>query len=67
LAGTLYGILVYFVNRVVVPLSNAAKAPFSFKMMLIGVIIHIFCVGLPIALITRRFATTLFCDCSAVH
>jgi hypothetical protein len=57
LSGALYGIAVYFfMNRVVVPLSAAAKFPFSFKMMLIGVVIHIFCVGLPIALVTRRFA-----------
>lgn len=55
--GALYGIAVYFfMNRIVVPLSNVAKTPFSFKMMIIGVIIHIFCVGLPIALVIRRFA-----------
>jgi hypothetical protein len=55
--GTLYGIAVYlFMNRIVVPLSNAAKSPFSLKMMIIGVVIHIFCVGLPIALVTRRFS-----------
>jgi hypothetical protein len=56
LSGALYGIAVYFfMNRVVVPLSAAAKFPFSFKMMVIGVVIHIFCVGLPIALAARRF------------
>ena len=27
-----------------------------FKMMIIGVVIHIFCIGLPIALVTRRFS-----------
>lgn len=55
--GALYGIAVYFfMNRIVVPLSNVAKTPFSFKMTIIGGIIHIFCVGLPIALITRRFS-----------
>jgi hypothetical protein len=37
-------------NRVVVPLSGAIKFPFSFKMMAIGIVIHIFCVGLPIAM-----------------
>jgi len=53
--GPLYGIAVYFfMNRIVVPLSNARKFPFSLKMMVIGVIIHIFCVGLPIALVMRR-------------
>ena len=57
LAGVLYGIAVYFfMNRVVVPLSLARKYPFSFKMMMICVIIHIFCVGFPIATIVRRFS-----------
>jgi hypothetical protein len=56
LSGVLYGVAVYFLmNRVVVPLSAAVKFPFSFKMMAIGVVIHIFCVGLPIALAARRF------------
>jgi hypothetical protein len=57
-SGPLYGIAVYFfMNRIVVPLSAATKYPFSFKMMLIGVVIHIFCVGLPISLAARRFLT----------
>jgi hypothetical protein len=57
LSGVLYGIAIYFfMNRVVVQLSAATKFPFSIKMMLIGVIIHIFCVGLPISLTIRRFA-----------
>jgi hypothetical protein len=57
LFGPLYGIAVYFfMNRIVVPLSNVAKTPFSVKMMLIGVAIHIVCVGLPIALFTRHFS-----------
>ena len=56
LSGVLYGIAVYFfMNRVVVPLSAAAKYPFSVKMMVIGVVIHIFCVGLPISLNVRRY------------
>jgi hypothetical protein len=60
LSGALYGTAVYFfMNRVVVPLSSAAKFPFSFKMMVIGIVIHIFCVGLPIALAARRFAPVL--------
>jgi hypothetical protein len=59
LLGALYGIAVYFfMNRIVVPLSNVAKTPFSLKMMIIGIIIHIFCVGLPIALVTRRFSAS---------
>jgi hypothetical protein len=56
-AGVLYGIAVYFfMNRVVVPLSLARKYPFSLKMMIIGVVIHIFCVGLPISTTVRRFS-----------
>ena len=57
LSGVFYGIAVYFfTNRVVVQLSAATKFPFSIKMMLIGVIIHIFCVGIPISLNIRRYA-----------
>ncbi len=56
-SGVLYGVAVYFfMNRIVVPLSAAAKRPFSLKLMLVGVIIHIFCVGLPISLSVRRFS-----------
>lgn len=55
--GALYGIAVYFfMNRIVVPLSAAKKRPFSWEMMAIGVVIHIFCVGLPAALAVRRFS-----------
>jgi len=56
-SGALYGVAVYFfMNRIVLPLSAAAKRPFSTKMMIIGVVIHIFCVGLPISLSVRRFS-----------
>jgi hypothetical protein len=55
--GALYGVAVYFfMNRIVLPLSAAAKRPFSMKMMIIAVVIHIFCVGLPISLSVRRFS-----------
>jgi hypothetical protein len=61
LAGVLYGIFVYFfMNRVVVPLSAAHKSAFTMRGMVIGVVIHIFCIGLPIALVTRRFARHSF-------
>jgi hypothetical protein len=57
ISGALYGVAVYFfMNQIVVPLSAAARRPFSMKMMIIGVVIHIFCVGLPIALSVRRFS-----------
>lgn len=56
-SGVLYGIAVYFfMDRVVVPLSRVRQSPYSFKMMVIGILIHIFCVGLPIALTVRRFS-----------
>jgi hypothetical protein len=56
-AGFLYGVAVYFfMNRIVVRLSATTKYPFSLKMMIIGVVIHMFCVGLPIALMVRRFS-----------
>jgi hypothetical protein len=58
ISGPLYGIAVYFfMQRIVLPLSNAIKRPFSFEMMVIGVFIHIFCVGLPIAVAVRRYST----------
>jgi hypothetical protein len=56
-SGIVYGVLVYFfMNLVVVPLSAARRYPFSLKMMLIGVTIHIFCVGLPIANVVRKYS-----------
>ena len=56
-SGALYGVAVYFfMNRIVVPLSAAAKRSSSLKLMIVGVIIHIFCVGLPISLSVRRFS-----------
>lgn len=56
-SGFLYGIAVYFfMQRVVIPLSAARRSPFSLKMMIIGIVIHMFCVGLPIALSVRKHA-----------
>jgi hypothetical protein len=54
-SGVAYGVAVYFfMNRIVVRLSAAVKYPFSFRLMVIGVVIHIFCVGLPVALAASR-------------
>ena len=56
-SGVLYGVAVYFfMNRIVVPLSAAAPRPFSLRLMIVGIVIHIFCVGLPISLTVRRFS-----------
>jgi hypothetical protein len=54
-SGALYGVAVYFFMQQVVALSATIKNPFSVKLMLIGVVIHIFCVGLPIALLVRKY------------
>jgi len=56
LSGVLYGIAVYFFMQwIVIPLSHARRNPFSLRFMIIGIIIHIFCVGLPIALSVRKY------------
>jgi hypothetical protein len=56
-SGALYGVAVYFfMQYVVITLSATTRRPFSVGMMVIGVVIHIFCVGLPIALLVRRFS-----------
>jgi asparagine N-glycosylation enzyme membrane subunit Stt3 len=56
-SGVFYGIAVYFfMQRIVIPLSKANRNPFSLKFMIIGVIIHICCVGLPIALSVRKYS-----------
>src|SRR5215207_9257551 len=55
--GLLYGIAVYFfMGYLVSPLSRTAQIPFSVRGLLTGLVIHVICVGLPAALITRRFA-----------
>jgi hypothetical protein len=56
LFGSLYGIAVYFfMSYLVSPLSRTARIPFSVRGLLTGLLIHVICVGLPAALITRRF------------
>ena len=55
-SGFLFGFAVYFfMEYVVLPSSAFHKGPFSMSLMLIGIVIHMFCVGLPIALTIRRF------------
>jgi hypothetical protein len=54
--GPLYGLLVFLVmNSVVVPLSARPKRPASHQTIITQLIIHIFCVGLPIAMAANRF------------
>jgi hypothetical protein len=54
-SGLAYGVAVYFtMTYVVVPLSAAVQGPFSLPVFVNGVLIHMFGVGLPTALIVRR-------------
>jgi hypothetical protein len=55
--GLLYGIAVYlFMNFVVLPLSAIAPRPMILFGFIIGILTIMFCIGLPIALIVRRFS-----------
>ena len=55
--GLLYGIAVYtFMNFVVLPLSLVARRPITAVGTTIGLLTIMFCIGLPIALIVRRFS-----------
>jgi len=57
IAGILYGIVVQqFMQQVVLPLSAFHKAPFNFSALLIGIVTHVICVGLPIALAVGKFS-----------
>lgn len=60
LCGPLYGIVVYFfMSRVVVPLSAYPhRGTPTLQSMMIGITIHIFCVGLPIAITNRWLANS---------
>ena len=56
ISGFLFGIAVYFfMQYAVLPLSAFHKGSFSLSLMLIGIVVHMFCVGLPISLTIRRF------------
>jgi len=61
LCGLLYGAAVYLVMYyIVMPLSAAPKLPaFSLNMFLKDIIGHALLVGLPVAMITRRFARSI--------
>ena len=56
--GLLYGIVVWCVmNLIVLPLSALPKGSFTLSGVLIGAGILMVCIGLPIALIVRRYST----------
>ena len=57
--GLVYGVIVWvFMNFVVLPLSKfpPARTPPTLSGRVIGLLLIMFCVGLPIALIVRRFS-----------
>jgi hypothetical protein len=57
LFGVLYGIGVHLVmSRIVVPLSRAPRREFSLKAFLTQLVIHVFCVGLPISVVQNYFS-----------
>jgi uncharacterized membrane protein YagU involved in acid resistance len=57
IAGVIYGVFVWlFMNFVVLPLSAVAKRPVPLSSRIIGMLIIVFCIGLPIAFIVRRFS-----------
>ena len=57
IAGVLYGVAVYlFMNFVVLPLSAVTRRPMPISGRIIGLLIIIFCVGLPIAFVVRRLS-----------
>ena|SRR4026209_2201077 len=57
LFGLLYGVAVFaFMNLVVVPLSRVRPQPPTASGIIINLVIIMICVGLPIALIMRRFS-----------
>jgi hypothetical protein len=58
-SGVLYGIAVYlFMYMVVIPITFSRPFNAPLKAIITAVLIHIFCVGLPIALMVRRFSAT---------
>jgi hypothetical protein len=57
-SGLLFGVAVYFfMNLVVLPLSAVPfKVSFRAPLLVTGLIVHMLCVGLPIALVNRWYA-----------
>lgn len=50
--GAVFGVVVHLVmSRIVVPLSRAARRPFAWKAWLTQLVIHVVCVGVPIAVV----------------
>lgn len=58
ICGLLYGVAVYlFMYLIVLPLSAVPfKVSYTFAVVVTGLMIHMFCVGLPISLTVRRYS-----------
>lgn len=57
LSGVLYGVTVYVVMYwIVMPLSNYRRGPVALAPTIVAIATHIVCVGLPIALMVRRYS-----------
>ncbi len=57
LCGLLYGVVIYCVmNYLVVPLSRAPHFKSSSLIVITGLAVHMFLIGLPIALFARRYS-----------
>ena len=58
IAGMIYGVVVYFaMSYVVVPMTLVRQSAFNWYGLISGLIIHMLFVGLPVALVTRRYAS----------
>lgn len=56
LVGLIYGALVWiFMNLIILPLSNFPKIPFDLGLATVGILWHMFLVGLPISVITSWY------------
>ena len=55
LSGVLYGIFAWFaMNLIIVPLTKITQANFNIEDAILNCVILIFCIGLPIAILTAR-------------
>jgi uncharacterized membrane protein YagU involved in acid resistance len=55
LSAAIWGTIVYFfMQYAVLPLSRIGMPRFNLKFTIVGLVIHFFCIGLPIAAIIRR-------------
>lgn len=55
-SGLLYGIFAWiWMNLLVLPMTNVTRLPFKLQGVLIGVGLLMFCIGLPIALLTNAY------------